>query len=301
MFAAVAVSLVFTLRGMDPDHLWTALAAADPRWLAVAVLANVASQVTRALGWNAMFTESRIRFPLLVRIEFAVQAAAAVSPEGVGEFVRVGYLLREGVTRTVTVTLMLVRKFFSSLGLVPFLVVLWWPGSGVPGWAVAVAWAYLAVLTAESVLIVRVARTPSGPAREGRLRRIVFDARTSLGPVRHPRVFSEVGAAGVATRGLDLVAATAVAKALGLELSAAVLVLVLLSIEVSNILPTLPGQLGTFEAAVLGATAGVLGQAEGLAFALVFHAQQVLPQIPLGMMTMAGNSLLRDRSEQDSG
>lgn len=42
-----------------------------------------------------MFTDSRIRFPLLVRIEFAVQAAA-VSPEGVGEFVRVGYLLREG-------------------------------------------------------------------------------------------------------------------------------------------------------------------------------------------------------------
>lgn len=100
---------------------------------------------------------------------------------------------------------------------------------------------------------------------------------------------------------LILVAATAVARALDLELSAAVLVLVLLSIEVSNILPTPPGQLGTCEAAVLGPTAGVLGRAEGLAFALVFHAQQVLPQIPLGVMTMAGNALLRDRSEQDSG
>ncbi|MFJ8794807.1 hypothetical protein [Streptomyces sp. NPDC102462] len=43
------------------------------------------------------------------------------------------------------------------------------------------------------------------------------------------------------------------------------LVLVLLSIEVSDILPTLPGQPGTFEAAVLGATAGFLGQAEALA------------------------------------
>ncbi|MEU0220076.1 lysylphosphatidylglycerol synthase transmembrane domain-containing protein [Streptomyces sp. NPDC006265] len=300
LFAAVAVSLVFILRDMDPHHLWTVLTDADPRWLAVAVLANVASQVTRALGWNAMFTESRIRFPLLVRIEFAVQAAAAVSPEGVGEFVRVGYLLREGVARTVTVTLMMVRKFFSSLGLVPFLVVIWWPGSRVPGWAVVVAWAYLAVLTVASVLIVRVARTPSAPAREGRLRRIVFDARTSLGPVRRPRVFAEVGAAGLVTRVLDLVAAAAVAKALDLGLSAAVLVLVLLSIEVSNIMPTLPGQLGTFEAAVLGATAGVLGQAEGLAFALVFHAQQVLPQIPLGMMTMAGNSFLRGRSKRSS-
>ncbi|GHA86659.1 hypothetical protein GCM10010330_46230 [Streptomyces tendae] len=133
------------------------MAAADPRWPAVAVLANVASQVTRALGWNAMFTESRIRFPLLVRIEF--------------------------------------------------------------------------------------------DARTGE----VLHAPATVPLVELP---VEVGAARVGTRGLGLVAATAVARALGLELSAAVLVLV---------------------------------------------AQQVLPQIPLVMMTMAGNSLLRDRSEQDSG
>ncbi|WP_367045131.1 lysylphosphatidylglycerol synthase transmembrane domain-containing protein [Streptomyces sp. Je 1-332] len=300
LFVAVGVSLVITLWGMDLDHLWAALKAADWRWLVLAALANVASQTTRAVGWNAMFTESQIRFPLLVRIEFAVQAAAAASPEGVGEFVRIGYLLREGIARTVTVTLMLVRKFFSSLGLVPFLVFVWWPGSDVPGWAAAVAWVYLAVLTVESVLIVRVARTPSAPAREGRLRKVVFDARTALGPVRRPRVFAEVGAAALATRALDFLAAVAVAKALDLPLSVAVLVVVLLSIEVSNILPTLPGQLGTFEAAVLGATAGVLGQAEGLAFALVFHAQQVLPQIPLGMIAMADTSILRKRSKRES-
>ncbi|WP_405769409.1 lysylphosphatidylglycerol synthase domain-containing protein [Streptomyces sp. NBC_01538] len=252
--------------------------------------------MTRALGWNVMFTEPQIPPTRPVRIEFSVQAAAAVSPEGAGEFIRVGYLAREGVARTVTVTLMLVRKFFSSLGLVPFLVVVWWPGSGVPGWGVIVAWVYVAVLTAESILIVRVARTPSAPAREGRLRRIVFEARTALGPVRRPRVFTEVGLAAFPTRALDLMGAVAVARALDLRLSAAVLVLILLSIEVSNILPTLPGQLGTFEAAVLGATAGALGQAEGLAF----HAQQILPQIPLGMITMVGNTFPRDRSEQDS-
>ncbi|MGW3328386.1 lysylphosphatidylglycerol synthase transmembrane domain-containing protein [Streptomyces virginiae] len=300
LFVAVGVSLVITLWGMDLGHLWAALKGADWRWLAVAVLANVASQVTRAVGWNAMFTEFRIRFPLLVRIEFAVQAAAAVTPEGVGEFARIGYLLREGVARSVTVTLMMVRKFFSSLGLVPFLVFIWWPGSDVPGWAVAVAWVYAAVLTVVSVLTVRVARTPSAPAREGRLRKIVFDARTALGPVRRPRVFAEVGAAAVVTRALDFLAAVTIAKALGLRLPVAVLVLVLLSIEVSNVLPTLPGQLGTFEAAVLGATAGVLGPAEGLAFALVLHAQQVLPQIPLGTIAMADDSILRNRSKRDA-
>ncbi|GHA74759.1 lysylphosphatidylglycerol synthase transmembrane domain-containing protein [Streptomyces termitum] len=300
LFVAVGVSLTVTLWGMDLSRLGAALKAADWRWLLLAALANTASQTTRAMGWNAMLTAPRIRFPLLVRIEFAAQAAAAVSPEGMGEFVRIGYLLREGVTRTVTVTLMLVRKYFSSLGLVPFLVFVWRPGSGVPGWAVTVAWLYAAVLAVETVLVVRVSRAPAAPAREGRLRKVVFDARTALGPVRRPRVFAEVGAAAVATRALDFIAAAAVARSLGLPLSVAVLVVVLLSVEVSNVLPTLPGQLGTFEAAVLGATAGTLGQAEGLAFALVLHAQQVLPQIPLGMIAMADTSILRNRSKRNS-
>ncbi|WP_406180834.1 hypothetical protein [Streptomyces sp. NBC_01006] len=108
------------------------------------------------------------------------------------------------------------------------------------------------MLTVLSVLIVSVARTPSAPARESRLRKVMFDARTALGPVRRPHVFAEAGAAALATRALDLPAAVTTAEALDLRLSVAVLVLVLLSIEVSGILPTLPGQLGTFEAAVLG-------------------------------------------------
>ncbi|MGW8328793.1 lysylphosphatidylglycerol synthase domain-containing protein [Streptomyces sp. NPDC055808] len=110
-------------------------------------------------------------------------------------------------------------------------------------------------------------------------------------PVRRPRVFAEVGVAAVATRALDFLAAVAVAQALHLPLSVAVLVVVLLSIEVSNILPALPGRLGTFEAAVLGATAAVLGPAQSLAFALILHAQQVLPQILLGMIAMADTSV----------
>ncbi|MFD5158236.1 hypothetical protein ACFWMJ_09200 [Streptomyces hawaiiensis] len=113
-----------------------------------------------------------------------------------------------------------------------------------------------------------------------------------------------MGAAAFATRALDLLVAVAVAvavaRALDLRLATAVLILVLLSIEVSNILSTLPGQRGTFEAAVLDATAGFLGQADAVAFALVLHAQQVLPQIPLEMIAMAGKSMARDRPERNS-
>lgn len=294
LLAAVAVGLVFALEGQDLSGLWSALAAADPGFLAVAALANVASQATRALGWNVILTGQRIGFARLVRLEFAVQAAAAVSPEGAGEFLRVGYLSREGVPRVVTVTLMLVRKYFSSLGLVPFLVAVWWPGSGVPTWGVVVAGVYVAVLTVGTLLILAVSRAPTEPVRATRWRRIVYEARTALGPVRRPRAVNEVAGAAVLTRALDLAALLTVAHALDLDLPWAAAVLVVLSIEVSNLLPTAPAQVGTFEAAVLIATAGTLGQVEGLTLALVFHAQQILPQIPLGMIAMAGSSIVRD-------
>ncbi len=295
LLVAVAIGLFFALRGLDVSRLWAALVSADPVWLVAGVLANVASQASRAIGWNAMLTQPRIRFARLVRIEFAVQAAAAVSPEGAGEFIRVGYLTREGVARTVTVTLMLIRKYFSSLGLAPFFVIIWWSGNGVPTWGAVVAWVYLAVLTVESVLILRVARAPIAPARETRLSRFVFEARTALGPVRRPRVVAEVSGAALLTRALDLVAVMVTARALDIDLPWAIAVLVLLSIEVSNLLPTAPAQVGTFEAAVLIATAGTLGHVEGLALALVFHAQQILPQIPIGMAAMVGGKIRRDQ------
>jgi uncharacterized membrane protein YbhN (UPF0104 family) len=298
LLVAVVVGLFSALRGLDVSRLWASLGSADSVWLIAGVLVNLASQTTRAIGWNAMLTEPRIRFARLVRIEFAVQAAAAVSPEGAGEFIRLGYLLKEGVARTVTVTLLLVRKFFSSLGLVPLFVVIWWPGNGVPAWGALVISAYLAVLAVVSVLILLVARAPTAPAREARLSRFVFEARTALGPVRRPQVITQVGGAAVLTRVFDMTGVLVTARSLGIDLPWAIAVLILLSVEVSNLLPTAPAQVGTFELAVLIATAGTLDHVEGLALALVFHAQQILPQIPIGIAAIAYGSV---RTTNQSG
>lgn len=56
-----------------------------------------------------------------------------------------------------------------------------------------------------------------------------------------------------------------------------VVVLILLALEFAMVIPSAPAQVGMFEAAVLIATAGALGPVEGLALALVFHAQQIVP------------------------
>lgn len=299
LLLGIVIGGFLLLRKLNLDQLWSGLRHANVFLLALAIFANLLSQVTRALGWNSLLPRP-IPFFRLVRYEFTAQAASAVSPEGTGELVRVGLLRDEGVPRTVTVTLMAVRKLFSSLGLVPLLPLVWLTGGNVPSWAAKLAAGYVAVLIMVSVLVLRAARPPADRTRTTRLRRLLFDTRAALGPIRRPRVAAEVAGAAVLTRVLDLAALLIVARSLDVQLSLAVGVFVLLLIEVSGVLPAAPAQLGTFEAAVLLATIGTLDHVDAVALALVFHAQQILPQLPFGVMGIAARRAGRDRPRPQS-
>jgi uncharacterized membrane protein YbhN (UPF0104 family) len=170
----------------------------------------------------------------------------------------------------------------------------------VPTWASPLAWVYVAVLSVEAVFILRAARPPAAPVRDTRLRRLVFDARTALEPIRRQRAVAEVGGATLLTRSCDVLALFAVGWALDLSLPWAVVVLVLLALEFAMVLPSAPAQVGTFEAAVLIATAGTLGPVEGLALALVFHAQQIVPQIPIGVAAMVEHKISVQKTSRES-
>jgi uncharacterized membrane protein YbhN (UPF0104 family) len=63
--------------------------------------------------------------------------------------------------------------------------------------------------------------------------------------------------------------------------------LVILAIDVALIVPTTPGGLGAFEAAVVGGLA-ILGQPpeHALAFALAYHALQVIPGMVAGTVAL---------------
>ena len=83
---------------------------------------------------------------------------------------------------------------------------------------------------------------------------------------------------------LDALAAFVVMRALHIELSLLAAVLVVFFIDFSNALPAAPGHLGTFEVGALYSLGFLgVGQDAALAFALVFHAQQALPQIVFGL------------------
>jgi len=69
---------------------------------------------------------------------------------------------------------------------------------------------------------------------------------------------------------------------LGMPVSPPLAVFAFLLVEISNVLPAAPGQLGSFDAAVLAAAAGFVPGAQALAFAILLHAQQILPQAVAG-------------------
>lgn len=287
LFATLVFGLWWLLHDVDLDRTWTVLRRADPLLLTLAVVANLASQVTRALVWAALLAPHSIPFARLVRYELTAQGASAVTPEGGGELIRLAQLRSEGVPVATTVAIVAVHKLLSSAALAPLLVVLFWaPTGSLPGWGIAAASGYVAVMAALVAALAAVARPPrpedaddgAQGGRAGRLRAFLGDLRQGVAPLRRrgPLVASVVSA--LSTRLLDIAAALMIMEALGMPYSPALAVFALLLVELSNVLPTAPGQLGSFDAAVLIAAAGFVPGESALAFGVLLHAQQVLPQ-----------------------
>ena len=73
--------------------------------------------------------------------------------------------------------------------------------------------------------------------------------------------------------------------------------MILFTVDISNLLPAAPAQLGTFEVGALTALELLhVPRAAAVAFALLFHAQQVLPQIVIGLPLELHFLLVRRRS-----
>jgi uncharacterized membrane protein YbhN (UPF0104 family) len=128
----------------------------------------------------------------------------------------------------------------------------------------------------------------------GRLRRLGGLLLDGLAPLRDARVVLAALALACATRATDVAAAWPLCTSLGLPSGLAVAILALLLVGVSNVLPTAPAQVGSFDAAVATALRA-LGASDtvSLAYAVQLHAQQLLPQIVAGPVPLLGAGTAR--------
>ncbi|PID54638.1 MAG: hypothetical protein CSA58_04080 [Micrococcales bacterium] len=288
--ALAVLAVWWVLQGVDTDALWASLGRLTAGVVVAVVLLNLAGQVLRATGWWLLLGPAhRLAAGRLIRYEFAAQAATSLTPKGSGEALRLWWLSREGVPATTTTAIIVSRKLISSLGLVPFALLL--PLlADLPSWVGWIVAGYAALLLGLAALLLAVLhRRRAGGPPGGGLRRLGGRLLDGLAPLRDARVVLAALALAYATRATDVAAAWLLCASLGLPSGLAAAILALLLVEVSNVLPTVPAQLGSFDAAVATALRA-LGASDtvSLAYAVLLHVQPLLPQVVAGLVPLLG-------------
>lgn len=296
-------ALWWVARGVDLGLLRQTLGRVTLGALLLVVALNLAGQLLRAAGWWVLLgPRHRLPAARLVRYEFAAQAATALTPEGSGEALRLWWLARDGVPVATTTAVIGARKLISSLGLVPFALALPWLVD-LPawcGWLIAIYSGLLLALLAWLLTALH-RRRPTTPSA-GRFRRLTGRMLEGLQPLRAPSVLAASLALACATRATDVAAAWILCSSLDLPSGLATGALALLLVEVSNVLPTAPAQIGSFDAAAASALRALGGSGTaGLAFAVLLHAQQLLPQIVAGLVPLLTASSVRRREASEEG
>ncbi|MYT28573.1 lysylphosphatidylglycerol synthase transmembrane domain-containing protein [Streptomyces sp. MspMP-M5] len=279
--AAIIGALWWFLRGIDVTALGRALERATPWLLVVALLLNVFSQYVSAEGWRIMLG-SRHPVPRgrLLRYEFSAQAASAISPGRAGELIRLWFLKQDGVPVTTTGALIWLEKVFGAVGLAALVTPVPWLLDGVPGvvsGCIAVFAAFMVVQLGVLIVIARRGRTE-------RLPKFLSGVVGGMYSLREPRRVCALLAVMLVGETADAAGAAVVLQALGIPLPVTAAILTLFLIDFANMLPVAPGHFGTFEVGALYALnlMHVL-PSSALAFALLFHLQQNLPQVVVGL------------------
>lgn len=303
---------VALFRRLDPEQVLGALAGADWRLIALAVLLNLTINTGgRVLRWAALLAPlpRRGNGPGLGELSSLLLASYATSnllPARAGEALRTVQLhRRHGFSVAALVAVQLVEKILEALSLA----LLALPAAliGHPPAAMRLPLFAFAVLAIGGVaLVLAIAWRSDGGAGQSTasdggeaqakgaraaIRRFLGRLGEAMHLLRAPRIWS-VGLAwscladlaDVAMLGLCLVA-------VGIHLPLASWLVVFLAINLAISLPSTPAQIGVLEAgAVLALVAVGAGRSESLAFAVLYHAAHVLPTTLVGLIGLRHES-----------
>jgi uncharacterized membrane protein YbhN (UPF0104 family) len=271
--------IAWTLRGIDAAALGDALSHATLWPILVAAAINFGLIGCKAIAWKILL--GRV-YPVSVRRLFSYTitscAASMILPLRAGELVRVWLLRdRDGVPVTHTAAVAMAEKLLDIVSMLVLVAPLPWLVDDLPAslsrWIGVLA---IGVIAALIVLRVAAGRLP----RHGWLARFV----DAFSVVHRPRIFAATVAVLVLGWLIDLAMIMLVLHALGIELSLGAGLFVLFAINVTIAIPSTPGQVGALElGAVLALRLAGVSDEQSLAFALLYHALQLIPVAVAGL------------------
>lgn len=257
------------------------LAVARPAWIALALLSFTAILPLWALQWRVLAPV--VPRPAVARMLGVVAMTSTVlntAPLLAGETAGIYFLVSEAaLSRPAAVSVLAMDQLFvgiaklcvlagaaASVALPP------WMARGALGLAVGVALLVL-VITGAAWYARALTTSALGRALPPRLTRAAVAAGTALAPVRSPTRSGAAFALALAKKLAEALAILCVQRAFGVTLSPLSALLLLAAVNLSTLLPLVPGNVGVYEAAVVLAYA-YLGVApeRALGIALVQHA-----------------------------
>ncbi len=279
--AIITFGIIWLLHGMNLAEVGHTLATARLWPIAVAAAINFGLIGCKAIAWRILLgSEHPVRISRLVNYTITSCAASVILPLRAGEVIRLWLLRdRDGVPMAQSAAVALAEKLLDVIAMLIVVAPLPWL---VPELPAALAWwiGGLAIGALVAMVALRVVGTRLGPTH----RLGAFVARLAV--VQQPRVFVTTTAVLVASWLIDLAMIALCAWAVGIDLPIGAGVLVLFAINVTIAIPSTPAQLGALElGAVLGLHALHVSDERSLAFALIYHALQIIP------ITIAGLAL----------
>jgi uncharacterized membrane protein YbhN (UPF0104 family) len=309
-----AIGLALWWRGPDWNNVYHAFDFVAWRWIALAVLINLASVSARAVAWHLVVNQALSEPHPRHRVVFAAFCvgllANAVLPARAGEIARVAVLRRRlphghGTTATLVGTVLSHRLF--DLFPVVVLVVYTLETAKIPHWALTSIEVFLAVGAALLLFAFVSARRQHRFVRAemSGLRRLLVMAQRGLAVMKQPA--AAAGATLFQTIGwtLQLFAVYTVMRAFDFgTVPAAALVLVLMN--VATVFPFWPGNVGLLQAAIaLPLVQYGVAYGTGFAYGLALQAVEMSVGVSLGLVFLAREGLsfanlkaIRDEEEE---
>ncbi|MCI4066216.1 flippase-like domain-containing protein [Micromonospora sp. R77] len=280
-FVTTVAPVFWLVPQLDAPTLGNRLGHPVVQLLLLAALLNLAGQVVQAGCWSVLLRpRHRVPFARLLRYEFAAQSTAYIDVPRGGDPLRSRLLSRQNVPTGVTGALITLRRIVRAAAIGVLAIAAPLLMAGLPGWVTAFIWSSTVATVALVGLLVWLAHRDGGERAPRGVRRVA----EGLFCLRSPRTLLLLVVLVLLGVVIDTVAAVVILSALHVHGSVGVAALVLFFVDVSVSLPVTPVHLGTFEAgAFFSLQLAHVPLEAGAAFALVFHAQQNLPQLIAGL------------------
>jgi uncharacterized membrane protein YbhN (UPF0104 family) len=283
VWLAVGACVIVFARRLDWEHVFRAFEGTDLKLALIAAALGVPCIALQGLRWSSLVrVVGKVPRMTPVAAMYVGQAASAFLPMRAGEAVRTELLARAtGFGRATSLGTVALDHtvngvvMFAFAGVLPLLL-------PVPRWMAAVLWAGMVGVVALGVVLLRLARHPER-APSGRIGKLVSKARSGLVAARNPRAVAQAAGFAALSWCVEIVIVTFALSAFALPHDLPHAMVVLFGVNLALAIPSPPASLGNFE---LGAGSALVafggGAAHAAAFAIGYHAIQLLPTLLMG-------------------